>query len=208
MFKSTSTRLVAFGFIVCLASSSTAAPPKSTTNNSGWMQEAKQDYLDALKQKEQRMTATAQRLGKLNQGEFELSKEALKQVQEFGVDKVAPDVLKMAANIAPDFVRTRKRELLMKSGEYAKLVKEKKAPPRYPAEKRKELFDQFNAVISVAKEWSLAAWFDDLSSPEMDAAVAAANVVKKDGFGKLTHEQRLLVLKAGGLEYVGKQLGY
>ena len=94
----------------------------------------------------------------------------------------------------------------MQTPEYARLVAEGKMPARHPIAKRKELYAEFAAVTGEDPKWSPASLFEDLNATEMDALMEATAKLKKNGLAQLSKEQRLLVLKAGALDYFKNEL--
>lgn len=74
--------------------------------------EASKAELEVLKQKEDRMAGTAQRLGSMGRGEFELRKEALRQVKAAGgLENVPPELAALAGEIAPEYIAKQREQL-------------------------------------------------------------------------------------------------
>lgn len=67
--------------------------------------------LQLLQQKEQRMAGYAQKLGSMNEADFEMAKEALKAVKENGLENLPAEIADQAAQIAPEFI-AKQREAL------------------------------------------------------------------------------------------------
>lgn len=51
-------------------------------------------------------------------------------------------------------------------------------------------------------EWSLLQPFDDLTGPEMNAAISAADKLKTSGLRSLTPDERLVLYAAGAVDAV------
>lgn len=73
--------------------------------------EVQKAELQVMQQKEQRMAQFAQKLGGMNQGDFEMSKAALEAVKEGGIEDIPAEMADMAAKLAPDYI-AKQREAL------------------------------------------------------------------------------------------------
>ena len=84
----------------------------------------------------------------------------------------------------------------------------KKMLARLPWKERKELFAKFVAATGGGsdRKWSMIDPFDDLDGDEMRAAIDAGLMVKNDGLRKLSRSQRLLILRAGALDFFENRL--
>jgi hypothetical protein len=198
-----------------------APTPPATGNNSPrttktkepppddrWKVEARLEYLDALKEQERRMSAQAIQIGSLSQAELKVAERSLKQLLDNGLDKTPKVVVDKAAKIATRYVEALRREQLVKSPRYAQMVASGEAPARYPAEKRKALYDQISSVVGFEGKWTLTMLFDDLNQSDMDTALEAAMTYQRGGMGRLTRDQRLILLRAGALDLFRRELGY
>lgn len=180
--------------------------PPAKVDDRKWVADAKLEYRDALVEKERRMKATADRLGRLSESDFELAKEILKGIQMEGIEGFPNDFVSRAAVIAPDYIAALRRERVVNSEDYPRLVKSGAVPQYHPAEKRKELYAAFAEVTGLKPEWSVSVPFSGLTAKEMDTLMEGVPLLKAGGLGKLTTAQRRLLLKAGGLDYFGAQL--
>lgn len=124
------------------------------------------------------------------------------------MEDVPPDLLDDAAKVAPDYVASLRRERVIHSPDYPKLVREGAVPLYHPDTKRKELYATFAAAVGLEAEWSPTSQFAGLTAREMDLLMAGVMGLKEGGLGWLNKEQRRLLIKAGGLDYFGRQLGY
>lgn len=182
-----------------------SVPPK--VDEHAWRDEAKAEYLEALKAQERRASATATAVGSLGKGERLHAMNCLKVIDERGIDKVPESMIEDAAKIAPQYIAAERREQMMRTGAYAKLVADGKRPERHPVEKRKQLYGEFARTLGIEKKWALVLPFDDLSAAEMDDAVAVAAKASSAGLSKLTKRERALLLKAEALDYFKRELG-
>lgn len=67
--------------------------------------------LQILEQKEQRMAGFAQKLGSMNEGDFEMAKAALEALKESGIENLPAEMADMAAQVAPEFVAKEREKL-------------------------------------------------------------------------------------------------
>lgn len=77
----------------------------------------------------------------------------------------------------------------------------------FPWDERKSMYGKFQALTGVKGEWSLLQPFDDLTGPQMTAALAAAEKLKSSGLRALTPDERLVLLAAGAVDAVEEALG-
>ncbi len=63
--------------------------------------------VELLRQREARMSAAQTSIGAMNQGEFLNSANALRLVQQFGIENLPPEIQAQAARLAPGFVQAR-----------------------------------------------------------------------------------------------------
>jgi hypothetical protein len=67
--------------------------------------------LEVLKQREERMTGLAGKLGSMGIGDFEMAKAMLQTVRETGVENLPPEMVDMAAQVAPEFIAKQREKL-------------------------------------------------------------------------------------------------
>lgn len=189
----------------------TTPPPK--TEDTKWITEAKREYLAALQDKERRMTTRAREVGALDRLRLEAAKAMAETVQEYVKDggdiaNLPRNMVDPALVLIPDFIAAHRRESVIRSPDYPELVRQGKVPLYYPADKRKALYAEFSKITGIKTEWSVVVPFSGLTASEMDLLGKGLPGLKEGGLGRLSKEQRLLLLKAGALEFVSKQLGY
>ncbi len=180
--------------------------PPTKTDDRKWVAEARVEYLNALEEKERRMSAAQRRLGLMNRAEIETGKEAVKLVQANGLDRSPEAVIRSAEAVAPETIAALRRERVVNSPEYTELVRNGAYPLFHPTAKREELYTEFAAAVGEKAKWSVALRFAALTAKEMDELIEGVRRLKDGGLGKLTKPQRLLLLKAGGLDYFAAQI--
>lgn len=181
----------------------TSKPAEDTT----WQTEAKVEYADALRANADRAAKTAVQYGGMTKGEQEYAVRSLRFIRDNGINKTPPPMVEAAAKVAPLYVEVERREQLMKTGEYAKLVADGILPPRYPSEKRKEKYAEFARAVGMDAPWSLGLSFDKLNADEMDATLAIAARLTEKEFGRLSKQERLMLLRAGAMDLYKRELG-
>lgn len=67
--------------------------------------------LEIEKAKEARMAGLAQKLGSMNQADYQMTKQALQQVKESGIENVPQEIADMAAQAAPEFIAKQREKL-------------------------------------------------------------------------------------------------
>lgn len=70
-----------------------------------------QSELNILQQREDRMTGFAQKLGAMNEYEFEFAKEMLKEVKASGVENMPAELVDIAGQVAPEFIAKEREKL-------------------------------------------------------------------------------------------------
>ena len=175
-----------------------AAAPKEpeAKPDSRWIDEARLEYLAAIQAKGRRLRANAQRLGGMNVVERMQGLQSARMVKEHGVGKLPGGIVDAAERFAPEFVGTMKRDEAIRLGEL----------PGYPDQKRrKEHWDKLSKAVGPLDGNHNLGTFATLSEKEMDAAhLAAQNAA--NGLGKLSPEERGLLLAVGALEWFDEQL--
>jgi hypothetical protein len=78
---------------------------------------------------------------------------------------------------------------------------------RLPAVERKVLHTAFADLTGDGEAWSRLHPFDDLTGTEMKTAVDVAERVKREGLQAISRDERLLILRAGGADFVERMLG-
>jgi hypothetical protein len=166
--------------------------------------------LTALREKERRLSELQLRVGLLSRAEFKRAEAAaLRLKEQVELDRplvLDPELMETAARILPEFVDAFRREALVRSPEYAELVKAGKAEPRLPWQRRKKLCELFTREVGGSGNWGLTNPFDDLNERDMPAAVDAVRQANASGLGSLKKEQRLLILKAGATGFFEDKL--
>ena len=175
-----------------------------------WKVQAGDELLEVLKVRQAEESAHARSVGSLNEAEKQEAFAAAKFVSKQGFN--SPDhVLQKARVIIPNYVDGIVREKTMRMfGENVQLgdVDENgKFRPRYPLEKRKELYAVFAKEAGIDLEWSFARHFEELNAEDMDKTIFAVQLANKEGLGTLTTAQRFLIMRAGGTDFVAKCLG-
>lgn len=190
-------------------------PPevKTPKQDTKWVLEASFELLGAEKDRLRRMEEYAYRVGRFNEAEYQIAAKAALTIQKsVGVENIeqihnySADFLELASKVAPLMILHRQREALMRSSNYPLLVKNGAAELRLPWEQRRSLYEEFARIVGEDRPWSLGVFFDNLNKTEMENLINGIRLADKQGFGAINKEQRLLILKAGALDYVRKQI--
>jgi hypothetical protein len=189
-----------------VSSSDRSQPAPKKTSDRRWTADAQLELLGALEQKERRMSENQIRLGRLSEAEFQESKAAALWIKDNGIEKASQALITAARKTAPLMISHLQREAVVRSSDYRQLVRDGKVEDRYPAEKRKELFQAFCEQTGFTSEWSLGVLFDDLNVKEMDEILVVLKKVNAEGLRIASKDQRLLILRAGALDYFQKLL--
>jgi hypothetical protein len=151
-----------------------------------WLREVNQEIADAIENRNRRIGAVNMQLGGMNRGELNRSQAALRFIlKRQSLKSVPPNIVELATRIDPGVVKWLQDELLIQSGAAPELAR------------RKELFLELRGIVGKRHVW----WhlFDLGTNEEIGALIR--DLCSKP-FRELTRRQRLIILGAGGSDYV------
>jgi hypothetical protein len=155
-----------------------------------WLREVNEEIADAIESRKRRINDVNMRLGGMTRSQLNRSEAALRLIVKQGSVKGAPPhMVELAARIDPGIVKWLQDDLLIQSGAAPELAK------------RKQLFLELEGIVGKGE----VRWYLFGVGTNEDIAQLVRDL-RAGPFRDLTRRQRLILLEAGAVEYVGEKV--